>query len=136
MNKESRGEIKSLYVKVISGFEKATRRVFGVENPGTDIDFAELSAQVELIAPAHLYEKYVLVAELFSDWQDLHRKASPTRREIGDQTYTIFQSPDPTAEYKKPAEDAHEKFRSELSLLIQLMKTDLEKSTLAMGHGS
>jgi hypothetical protein len=46
--------------------------------------------------------------------------------QVGDKTVTILQSPDPTAQYKEPANAEYQKLQDELHRLVELMRVELK----------
>jgi hypothetical protein len=52
--------------------------------------------------------------------------ASPRRMKVGEETVVILQAPDPTAKYKQPEREAHEKLQDAVQVLIEAMREDLK----------
>jgi hypothetical protein len=123
--KERREEIKELYINTFTLFESAIRQVLHKEDFNLAQAFSENNAKIHLLAPEHIAEQYSEVASLLESWSILYFKATPRQMKVGDQIVTIIQAPDPTAQYKEPANAEYKKFQEELQKLIDLMRVEL-----------
>ncbi|MBY0484448.1 hypothetical protein [Nitrosomonas sp.] len=125
IEKERRDEIKLLYENTFILFEQAIRQVKQREQFSLGCEFSQTNAKMHLVAPKPIADQYLVAASLLEDWSQLHAKASPRQIDIGGQTATLIQSPDPTAPFKEPEKKAHESLLVELQKLTQLMREDL-----------
>lgn len=123
--KERREELKLLYSSVFVAMEQTIKKVLSGEDFSLDKEMSSINAKVRLLASKPVEEQYCEVAALVAEWSELQAAATPRRMVVGDQTVTILQAPDPTAKFKKPAEDAYEKLQSELEQLVELMRNEL-----------
>ena len=123
--KERRDEIKRLYENTHTLFEQAIRQALTLQTFSLAKEFSETNAKIHLLAPTNIVEQYSKVSHLLEHWSHLHIKASPHQAEIGGQIVTILQAPDPTTQYKEPANAAHEKMQSELQTLIKMLRDEL-----------
>ena len=126
-NKERRDEMKQLFTDTFTLFEQAIRQVLNREEFSLEESFSENNAKIHLLAPESVVAKYSEVGLLLEGWSRLHFKASPRQMKVGDHTLTMFQSPDPTAEYKEPANAEYQKLQEELQKLIKLMREKLNE---------
>lgn len=118
-------EAKSLYTGTFQLFEEAIRQVLDRSEFTLEKQFSENNAKIHLLAPRIITEKYSEVAALLERWSRLHAKASPRQMKIGEQVMTILQSPDPTTQYKEPANAEYEKLQVALQQLVELMRNEL-----------
>lgn len=125
IEKERRDEIKLLYENTFVLFEQAIWQVQQREQFTLGGEFSQTNAKMHLVAPTPIADQYLVAASLLEDWSQLHAKASPRQIEIGGQTATLIQAPDPTATFKEPAKNAHESLLVELRKLTRLMREDL-----------
>ena len=123
--KEHRDELKALYTAVFVAMEQTIKRVLSGEDFPLDKELSEINAKVRLLALPAIAEQYCEAAALIGEWSSLHVKASPRKMKMGEQTITILQAPDPTAQFKQPAADAYEKLQSSLERLVDLMRAEL-----------
>ena len=125
LDKEKRDEIKQLYTDTFTLFENAIRQVLNNEEFTLAQAFSENNARIHLLSPERVVTQYSEVASLLESWSRLHFKATPRQMRVGDQTVTILQAPDPTAQYKEPANAEYQKLQDELQKLIELMRIEL-----------
>lgn len=128
LDNQRRDEIKQLYTGTFTLFENAIRQVLNKEEPTLAQAFSENNAKIHLLAPEHITAQYSEVASLLESWSKLHFKASPRQMRVGEHTVTILQAPDPTAEYKEPANAEYQKLHEEMNKLIDLMRTELNSN--------
>ncbi|AVD81771.1 hypothetical protein C4Q28_06160 [Pseudomonas sp. SWI6] len=124
-----REERKALYTETFQLFEGAMREILSGDEFTLAEAFSKNNAKIHLLAPEDISNKYSEVACILESWSRLHAKASPRRMKVGEQTMTIIQAPDPTAQYKEPAKAEYEKLQSALQELVALMRSELD------GHG-
>jgi hypothetical protein len=127
--KERREEIKELFTSTFTLLENAIRQVRLKEDFSLAQAFSENNAKIHLLAPEHIVEQYSEVTALLESWLRLYFKATPRLMKVGDQTFTIIQAPDPTIEYKEPANAEYKKLQEELRKLVDLMRIELNGST-------
>ena len=106
-------------------FEDAIRQVLNKEEFTLAQAFSENNAKIHLLAFEHIAAQYSEVASLLESWSRLHFKATPRQMQIGDTTLITIQAPDPTAQYKKPANAEYQKLQEELHKLVELMRIEL-----------
>jgi hypothetical protein len=63
--------------------------------------------------------------DLLESWSILYFKATPRQMKMGDHTVTIFQAPDPTAQYKEPANAEYNKLQEKLNNFVDSMRIEL-----------
>ena len=125
LEKERRDEIKGLYESTFALFEQAIRQVQRREQFSLVREFSQANAKMHLLAPQEIAEQYRKVSCLLEDWSHLHAKASPRQLDLNGQTVTIFQSPDPAAEFKEPAKTTYDSLIAELQKLTKEMRKEL-----------
>lgn len=125
LERERRNEIKGLYENTFVLFEQAIRQVQHREQFSLARELSQTNAKMRLLAPQKITDQYLNVACLLEDWSHLHAKASPRQLDLNGQTVTVFQAPDPTAEFKEPAKAAYESLIAELQNLIKAMREEL-----------
>ncbi|ODY83942.1 hypothetical protein [Vibrio parahaemolyticus] len=118
-------EKKALYVKTHELFESAIKCTKNYQNTHLSESFSQLTAEINLLASDDVIHQYNYVGEAFQDWIPLYVSAFPPPTKIGDQSYIMMQSPDPTVKYKQPEREAFHKFYSGYEELIKLMRTEL-----------
>ena len=118
-------EKKALYVRTHELYESAIKCTRSYENNHLSELFSKLTAEINLIASEDVATQYFYVADLFQDWIPLYLKAFPAPKKMGDHSYIMIQSPDPTAKYKQPEKEAYDKFYSSYQDLIKLMRMEL-----------
>ncbi|WP_421848566.1 hypothetical protein [Marinomonas sp.] len=118
-------EKKTLYVRVHELYESAIKCTKSYKNDNLTESFSKLTAEINLIASDEIVKQCFYVAELFQDWISLYFKAFPAPQKIGDQSYIMLQSPDPTLKYKKPEKEAYDKFYRSYEELVKLMRAEL-----------
>jgi hypothetical protein len=133
IEKERRDEIKLLYENTFVLFEQAILHVKQREKFTLGHEFSQTNAKMHLVAPTAIADQYLVAASLLEEWSKLHAKASPRQIEIGGQTATVIQAPDPTVPFKEPAKKAYETLLVELQKLTQLMRVDLAAYVSAPG---
>jgi hypothetical protein len=126
--KEKYEEEKTLYTDTFQLFENAIREVLGREKFTLAEKFSENNARIHLLAPKSVEDQYSETASLLESWSALHAKASPQQTRMGDQTVTVLQAPDPTAQYKEPAKKEYEELQDALHKLVELMRNELERN--------
>jgi len=126
--KEKYEEEKSLYTNTFQLFGKAIRQVIEREQFTLAQEFSENNAKIHLLAPQAVIDQYSETASLLESWSVLYAKASPRKMKMGDQTITVLQAPDPTAQYKKPEKNEYEKLQSSLRQLVELMRSEIENN--------
>lgn len=129
LDNQRRDEIKQLYTGTFTLFENAIRQILNKEKPTLAQAFSENNAKIHLLAPEHIAAQYSEVASLLESWSRLHFKATPHQMQVGEQTVTILQAPDPTAKYKEPANAEYQKLHNEMDKLIALMRAELNGTT-------
>ena len=125
---ERRKELRDLYAEIFVYLEQAMKH--GIERRPFELT-AELSranAKLRLLAPEEVNLAYDDVADRLRAWSVLHAKASPRQIQTGEHTITIIQAPDPTAEFKAPAEAAHRALHDSLAKLRTLMRHELSEA--------
>lgn len=125
IERERRDEIKLLYENTFVLFEQAIRQVKQREQFSLGRDFSQTNAKMHLVAPTPVADQYLVAASLLEEWSQLHAKASSRQIDIGGQTVTLIQSPDPTAPFKEPEKKAYESLLFEWQKLTQLMREHL-----------
>ncbi|EGQ7962780.1 hypothetical protein AB0522_004589 [Vibrio parahaemolyticus] len=118
-------EKKALYVKTHELFESAIKCTKNYQNTHLSESFSQLTAEINLLASDDVILQYNYVGEAFQDWIPLYVSAFPPPTKIGDQSYIMMQSPDPTVKYKQPEREAFHKSYSGYEELIKLMRTEL-----------
>jgi hypothetical protein len=126
LRKERRDEIKRLYTDIVVLFEQTIKQVLNKEEFTLVREISEANAKIQLLAPEKIAAQYFDVVSLLEEWSQLHHKATPRQLRVGEQTVSILQSPDPTKQYKEPANAAHQKLQGELRNLIQLLRVELD----------
>jgi len=126
--KEKYEEEKLLYSNTFQLFENTIGEV--VERKGfTEAKaFSENNANIQLLAPRKVIDQYEEAASLLESWSILYEKANPKQMKVGEDTVTIIQSPDPTAQYKEPAKIEYEKLQKSLRQLVELMRSELKNN--------
>lgn len=125
--RELQDELKSLYTSIFVGMEQTIKKVLAEEAFALDKDLSEINAKVRLLASPEVADLYCEAADLLGKWSSLHARATPRKMTMGDRTVTILQAPDPTQQYKKPAENAHEKLQGVLEQLVARMRAELRE---------
>ncbi len=123
---EKREEIKDLYLTVFELFEKTSSEIVKIERNIPQNEFHRTHARVHLLASDKVAKLYDDTCAALQDWMVLYFKASPERRKVGDSYMEIYQAPDPTAQYKEPAQDAHKTYQSTFNKLAEQMKSELK----------
>ena len=121
---EQRDTTRDLYVEVHALMERVVRQVLDREF-NLEEEVSRLNARVHLLADDHVVSQYEAVTAQLEKWSVVYRKSLPEQIKIGDRAATIYRSPDPTAEFKKPAADAFEALQQELAKLVKLMRSEL-----------
>jgi hypothetical protein len=124
---ERRKELRELYAEIFVFLEQAIKH--GVERKRFDLtaEISRANAKLRLLAPEEINLAYDDVSDKLHEWSILHSKALPRQMQVGDQTVTIFQAPDPTEEFKAPALAAHQALHDSLSKLRTLMRNELRE---------
>lgn len=122
---ELRKELVELYAQVFSSLEQAMRCAREQEPYELTPERTLLNAKIRLLGSGETNLVLDDVAEKLQTWSALHIAASPRRMKIGEQTMVMVQAPDPTEQYKVPAQEAHKALHEALQLLRQRMKADI-----------
>ena len=122
IEKEKRDQIKQLYTDIFVLFDRAIKQVLQKEEFSLAREFSEATAKIRLLAPEKIASQYSDVSFLLEEWAQLYYRATPQQTKIEELTFTTLQSPDPTAQFKEPANLAFNKLQEELHKLIELMR--------------
>jgi hypothetical protein len=122
---ERHKELSDLYAQVFTMLEQAMKHTFALEPFDLTSERSRVNARVRLLCSDAVNEAYDDVADKLQSWSALHIAASPRQMRVGEQTLTIVQAPDPTREYKAPAEAAHKALHEALHVLRSRMRADL-----------
>lgn len=125
LEKERRDETKDLYTTAFQLFERAIRQILDQDEFDLAGEFSKTNSRIHLLAAEPIVSQYSHVCSLLTKWSSLQHKASPKRIRAGDSTFTLIQSPDPTAKYQEPAEEAYDELQRELTKLVQVMRDEL-----------
>jgi hypothetical protein len=79
-------------------------------------EISEANAKIQLLAPEKIAAQYFDVVSLLEEWSQLHHKATPRQLRVGEQTVSILQSPDPTKQYKEPANAPIKSFKESYAI--------------------
>lgn len=126
---ERRAEIKELYTGVFTLFEKAIKQILNSDEDTLSDEFSETNARIHLLAHNDVVSLYTETCEFLESWSKLQAKASPMSMKAGDQTITMYQAPDPTKKFQKPAQAEYEKLQEKFSELVKMMKSKLSTNT-------
>lgn len=118
-------ELKDLYVTVHETFEELIKETKSHGSSDLSSRFSKLTAELQMIASDKVMENYLQVADSYSDWASLFHKAYPAPKKIGDSSYIMLQSPDPTLKYKEPEKVAYDKFYDGYQELIKTMRSEV-----------
>lgn len=118
-------EKKALYVRTHELYESAIKYTKSYENKHLSELFSKLTAEINIIASNEVITQYLYVADLFQKWIPLYFKAFPAPQKMGNHSYIMLQSPDPTLKYKQPEKEAYDKFYKSYQELIKLMRSEL-----------
>jgi hypothetical protein len=118
-------ELKILYVTVHEMFEELIKETKSYESNDLSRRFSKLTAELQMIASDKVIESYLKIADNYSEWGDLYRKAYPAPEKIGDSSYIMLRSPDPTLKYKEPEKVAYDKFYNGYQELIKTMRSEV-----------
>jgi hypothetical protein len=124
---ERRKELRELYAEIFVYLEQAMKHGIDLKPFELTPEVSRANAKLRLLAPEEVNLAYDDVSDKLHAWSVLHAKASPRQMQVGDQTITIIQAPDPTAKFKEPALAAHQALHDSLSKLRSLMRDDLRK---------
>lgn len=120
-------DVLNLYVRTYELLELTMAAIFKGQDAPAQAEFSQNSAKMRLLAPEPIYLMYYEVTHLLEEWTVLHMQASPRKAATEDgKTIVIIQSPDPTAKYKKPAEEAYTKLRDKVNELVELMRKNID----------
>lgn len=125
LNEAIFNEKKTLYVRTHELYERAIKSTRNYQNSHLLDLFSKLTAEINLIASDDVIQQYFYVANLFQEWIPLYLKAYPAPKKMGDSSYIILQSPDPTLKFKQLEKEAYDKFYSGYQELIKLMRIEL-----------
>lgn len=122
---ERRKELRELYAEIFAYLEQGMRN--GIERKPFDLttELSLANAKLRLLAPEEINLAYDDVSDKLHEWSVLYVRASPRQMQVGEQTFTIIQSPDPTLEFKAPAEAAHHALHDSVAKLRSLMRHEL-----------
>jgi hypothetical protein len=132
--KERRDQIERLYTDIFVLFEGAIEEVRNSVPFTLAPRFSEANARVHLRASDAIVTQYVKTASLLEGWSRLYAKATPPRIIAGEQTFTMFQAPDPTKKYREPAQRAYETLQEELSRFVDLMRSEVKRGSVGEGE--
>lgn len=118
-------ELKNLYVTVHEMFEELIKETKSYESSDLSSRFSKLTAELHMIASDKVIESYLEIADNYTEWVDLFHKAYPAPKKIGDSSYIMLQSPDPTLKYKEPEKVAYDKFNDGYQELIKTMRAEV-----------
>lgn len=124
--KEKRDELQNLYSEVFVLFEQAIKKVVHQEEFTLDAELSRTNAKVQLLASEPVINAYHEAGELLQEWSKLHYKASPRTMQLGEQKVVLVQAPDPTVQFKEPANEAHSALQVALARLVKQMRAELD----------
>ena len=123
--KEKHEEIKALYITTFQLFEEAMGQVYRQSEFTLAQAFSENNAKIHLLAPQKIIDQYSEASALFENWSVLRTKANPRKMRVGNESVTMLQSPDPTAQFKEPAVAEYRKCQESLQKLTELMRSEI-----------
>ena len=123
---ERRKELVDLYAQVFSSLEQAMASAFDQSSYELSPERTLVNAKVRLLGSHSVNLAYDDVADKLRNWSELQVAASPQKVHFGDQTATLFQTPDPTEKFKPLAKEAHGKLHVALQSLRESMREELE----------
>jgi len=125
---ERRKELRDLYAEIFVYLEQAMRHAIERKPFQLAAELSRANAKLRLLAPDEINLEYDDVSDKLHAWSVLHAKASLRQMQVGVQTITIIQAPDPTAEFKAPAAAAHQALHDSLTKLRLLMRNELREA--------
>jgi hypothetical protein len=120
-------KLEALYIKVHEMMEELIKTTKYYEKTDLNSKFSKLTAEVRMIASPSITKKYNYVANLYDDWASLYIKAYPKPKNGFQIIYSS--NSDPTKKYKKPEEEAYQKFYQEYESLIKEMRSEIQNKT-------
>jgi hypothetical protein len=120
-----RAELVELYAEAMSALEQAIKCAHQREAYDITEDRSLLNAKIRLLGTEAVNFAYDDAAGKLHTWSRLHAQASPQRMKVGDHEAVIFQSPDPTAKYLLPAQEAHKAMHDAIKLLREHMQAHI-----------
>jgi hypothetical protein len=120
-----RAELVELFAQVFTSLEQAMKCAIDQTPFDLTAEGSLVNAKLRLLASERVNLAYDDVSDKLQSWSSLHAAALPRKRTIGDQTFVVLQAPNPTENYKGPAEDAHKLLHEALQVLRKRMREDL-----------
>ncbi len=118
-------DLKSFYVKLLATIEQAkTFTEYGKDYDELFVENSIISAQVNLIAPDEINEKFAKVSQTLRQWSSLYRQSLPIN--VGNTGKGIVTSGQ--MEYRKKANEIDPKLFNEIGELVIAIKKELSKS--------
>ena len=120
--------LRDLYAEIFQHLEQAMKHGQELKPFELTAELSRANANLRLLASDDINLAYDDVSDKLRVWSALYARASPRQMQMGDQTITIFQSPDPTAEFKAPAETAQQSLHDSVASLRTLMRKQLSEA--------
>jgi hypothetical protein len=117
-------ELKDLYIRTYEIFEEPIKVTNNHKENDLNSRFSKLTAEINMLAPIEIIEKYKLVLDLYEEWANLYIKAYPPSKN----GYKIIYSKsiDPTLKYKESEKNTYEIFYKEYNNLCELMRSEIK----------
>lgn len=117
-------ELKNLYIKTYEMFEELIKVTKNHKESDLNSQFSKLTAEINMLAPIEIIEKYKLVADLYEEWANFYPKAYPPSKN----GYKIIYSKsiDPTLKYKELEKNSYEIFYKEYKDLCELIRSQIK----------